>query len=81
MFRSRRHTLHAPCNIATKDLSPHAQPGGQFFGIHASNDGKIMIFAGGVPLMRDGKVAGAVGVSSGSNDQDRAVAEAGAQAF
>ena len=40
-----------------------------------------MIFAGGVPLMRDGKVAGAVGVSSGSNDQDRAVAEAGAQAF
>ena len=68
-------------NIATKDLAPHAQPGGQFFGIHASNDGKIMIFAGGVPLMRDGKVVGAVGVSSGSKDQDQAVAEAGAAAY
>jgi len=36
--------------IATIDLAKHSQSGGQFFGIHASNDGKIMIFAGGVPL-------------------------------
>jgi len=64
-------------DISTKDLSTHAQSGGQFFGIHASNDGKIMIFAGGVPLKRDGKVVGAVGVSGGSGDQDHAVAEAG----
>ena len=35
-------------DIATKDLAPHAQSGGQFFGIHASNDGKVMIFAGGI---------------------------------
>ena len=33
-------------DIATKDLAEHAQPNGQFYGIHASNDGKIMIFAG-----------------------------------
>jgi len=69
------------CDIATKDLAQLAQPGGQFFGIHASNDGRIMIFAGGVPLKRDGKVVGAVGVSGGSSDQDHAVAEAGAEAF
>jgi uncharacterized protein GlcG (DUF336 family) len=68
-------------DIATKDLATHAQSGGQFFGIHASNDGKIMIFAGGVPLKKDGKVVGAVGVSGGSGDQDHAVAEAGAAAF
>src|SRR6202050_5687805 len=41
-------------DIATKDLATHAQSGGQFFGIHASNDGKIMIFAGGIPLKTDG---------------------------
>jgi uncharacterized protein GlcG (DUF336 family) len=66
-------------DISTKDLATHSQSGGQFFGIHASNHGKIMIFAGGIPLKRNGKVVGAVGVRSG--DQDHAVAEAGAAAF
>ena len=68
-------------DITTKDLATHSQSGGQFFGIHASNSGKIMVFAGGIPLKRDGKVVGAVGVSGGSGDQDHAVAEAGAKAF
>jgi len=68
-------------DIATKDLATHSQSGGQFFGIHASNDGKIMIFAGGIPLKQDGKVVGAIGVSGGSGDQDHAVAEAGAAAL
>ena len=68
-------------DIATKDLATHSQSGNQFFGIHASNDGKIMIFAGGIPLKQDGKVVGAIGVSGGSGDQDHAVAEAGAAAL
>ena len=68
-------------DIATKDLATHSQSGGQFFGIHASNDGRVMIFAGGVPLTKNGKVVGAVGVSGGSGDQDHAVATAGASAF
>jgi len=68
-------------DIATKDLAAHSQSGGQFFGIHASNNGNIMIFAGGVPLKRDGKVVGAVGVSGGSGQQDQEVADAGAAAF
>lgn len=68
-------------DISTKDLATHSQSGGQFFGIHASNDGRIMIFAGGIPLEKDGKVVGAIGVSGGSGDQDHAVAEAGAAAF
>ncbi len=37
-------------DIATKDLAQHSQSGGQFFGIHVSNYGRIMIFAGGIPL-------------------------------
>jgi uncharacterized protein GlcG (DUF336 family) len=68
-------------DISTKDLADHSQSGGQFFGIHASNDGKIMIFAGGIPLKKDGKVVGAIGVSGGGGAQDHAVAEAGAAAF
>ena len=68
-------------DIATKDLATHSQSGGQFFGIHVSNRGRIMIFAGGIPLKRDGKVVGAIGVSGGSGEQDHAVADAGAGAF
>jgi len=65
-------------DIATKDLAEHSQSGGQFSGIHVSNRGRIMIFAGGIPLRQDGKVIGAIGVSGGSGEQDHAVAEAGA---
>ena len=68
-------------DITTKALGENSQPGNQFFGIHASNDGKVMIFAGGVPLLRDGRVIGAIGVSGGSGKQDHAVAEAGASAL
>jgi uncharacterized protein GlcG (DUF336 family) len=68
-------------DISTKDLAENSQPGQQFFGIHASNDGKIMIFAGGIPLRKDGKVVGAIGVSGGSGEQDHTVAEAGVAAF
>jgi uncharacterized protein GlcG (DUF336 family) len=68
-------------DIETGALGKESQSGDQFFGIHASNDGKVMIFAGGVPLKKDGKVVGAIGVSGGLGKQDQAVAEAGAEAF
>lgn len=68
-------------DIQTKDLADHSQSGGQFFGINASNDGKVMIFAGGIPIKKRGKVVGAISVSGGSGEQDHAVAEAGAKAY
>lgn len=68
-------------DIETKALSKLAQPGEDFYGIHVSNGGRIMIFAGGVPLKRNGIVVGAIGVSGGMGKQDQAVAEAGANAF
>jgi uncharacterized protein GlcG (DUF336 family) len=68
-------------DISTKDLARLSMPDGEFFGIHASNGGRVVIFAGGVPLKRAGKVVGAIGVSGGSGVQDHAVAEAGAAAF
>lgn len=68
-------------DISTKELAELSQSGDQFFGIHASNRGRVMIFAGGVPLKRGDQVVGAVGVSGGLGKQDQAVAEAGAEAF
>lgn len=68
-------------DLSTKELAKNSQSGDQFFGIHTSNHGRVMIFAGGIPLKLDGKVVGAVGVSGGMGAQDQSVAEAGAAAF
>ena len=68
-------------DISTKELGENSQSGDQFFGIHASNHGRVMIFAGGIPLKRGNDVVGAIGVSGGSGKQDHTVAEAGAAAF
>ena len=68
-------------DIATDVLAPNAQPGNQFYGIQGSNGGRVMVFAGGVPLLSDGAVIGAVGVSGGDGKQDQAVAEAAAKAL
>src|ERR1700755_2109136 len=50
-------------DISTLELGRNSQPGDQFFGIHGSNRGRVMIFAGGVPLKINGQIVGAVGVS------------------
>lgn len=68
-------------DIETKALGESSQSGDQFFGIHVSNHGRVMVFAGGVPLKRGGEVVGAVGVSGGMGKQDQAVAKAAAAAF
>jgi uncharacterized protein GlcG (DUF336 family) len=68
-------------NMSTKDLAPLCQSGQPLFGIHASNDGRLVIFPGGIPLQKDGEVVGAIGVSGGAVEQDHVVAEAGTEAF
>lgn len=68
-------------DMETKLLGTFAQSGDPLFGIHASNDLKIIIFAGGIPLVRGGRVVGAIGVSGGSVEQDQEVAEAGVAVF
>jgi uncharacterized protein GlcG (DUF336 family) len=68
-------------DASTAELAENSQPGQQFFGIHISNHGRVMIFAGGIPLSRGGSIIGAIGVSGGSGVQDDAVARAGASAI
>lgn len=68
-------------SIATHDLAVLAQPGGDLFGIHGNAGGRYVIFGGGVPLLRDGRIVGAVGVSGGTSTQDVACANAGVAAW
>jgi uncharacterized protein GlcG (DUF336 family) len=68
-------------DMSTKDLAPLCQSGESLFGIHASNNGRLIVFAGGIPLESGGEIVGAIGVSGGAVEQDHVVAEAGAEAF
>jgi uncharacterized protein GlcG (DUF336 family) len=60
----------------TSELATLAQSGKPLFGIQESNAGKVVIFGGGLPIVSGGKIAGAVGASAGTVEQDIAVAEA-----
>ena len=68
-------------DMPTENLAPLAQPGGSLYGIEASNHGRLIVFAGGIPLISGGRVVGAIGVSGGAVEQDQEVAEAGVAAF
>lgn len=70
-----------PSTSRRRTSAGSSQPGEEFYGINASNDGKVMIFVGGIPLTRDDQVVGAIAVSGGIGEQDQAVAEAGAASF
>jgi uncharacterized protein GlcG (DUF336 family) len=65
---------------ATGDLAADSRPDGQFWGMALSGGGRVLVFAGGVPVVVDGEVVGAVGVSGGSREQDSAIAEDAAAA-
>lgn len=55
-------------------------PGGPAFGINNSNGGKFTTIAGGIPIVKDGVVVGAIGCSTGTPSQDEDVATAGVEA-
>lgn len=68
-------------DTSTRDLGPQVQPGQPLFGVHTTNDGHVVTFAGGIPLTSGAVVIGAVGVSGGTVDQDEHVARAAASRF
>jgi cob(I)alamin adenosyltransferase len=67
--------------MSTSELSRLAQPGGTFYGLDKLDDGKIVIFGGGVPLKSGDKIIGGLGISGGTSEEDAALAEYGLQAM
>ena len=67
--------------MPTGDLSHLVQPGAEFYGYDSLAGGRMIVFAGGMPLERDGVLVGAVGVSGGSSDDDQRAADAAVAAF
>ena len=65
----------------TASLQEDTRPHGPIFGLSDAHGGRLVVFPGGIPLVRDGVIVGAIGVSTGTVEQDQEVAEAGAAAF
>ncbi|SDG08210.1 ATP:cob(I)alamin adenosyltransferase [Celeribacter baekdonensis] len=66
---------------ATHEYGAASQPGSPAYGIGSAIGGRLMVVGGGLPVMVDEEVVGGIGVSSGTPDQDRAVAQAGIDSF
>lgn len=67
--------------MPTRDLAPLVQPGMEFYGYDSVAGGRTIVFAGGMPLERDGVLVGAVGVSGGDAAQDQQAVDAAVEAF
>lgn len=60
--------------MSTEELGRLSQPNGPLYGIQHTNQGRIVIFGGGVPLKIGDTLVGAFGVSGGSAQQDTLLA-------
>jgi uncharacterized protein GlcG (DUF336 family) len=67
--------------MPTRDLAPLAQPGAEFYGYDSLVGGRMIVFAGGMPLERGGVLVGAIGVSGGSAEEDQQAADAAVAAL
>ncbi|MDR6794774.1 uncharacterized protein GlcG (DUF336 family) [Pseudarthrobacter oxydans] len=65
----------------TGDLQEATRPAGPIHGLSDAHGGRLVVFPGGIPLVRDGRIMGAIGVSTGTIEQDQEVALAGAGAY
>lgn len=64
---------------STDKLASMVQPGTPLYGIQ--HTGEYIIFGGGVPIIKDGNLIGAIGVSGGTPEQDKDIANAGLAAI
>lgn len=70
-----------PTHKFNEEPNGPALPGNEAFGISHMIPGKFAIFVGGFPLEYDGQIVGAIGVSGGNGEQDKAVGAAAIAAF
>ncbi|MEH7235796.1 GlcG/HbpS family heme-binding protein [Bacillus sp. JJ1562] len=67
--------------MPTSNLADATVPAAELYGLNTTNNGRLVVFGGGIPLVSDGKVVGAVGVSGSTVPHDVQVAEAGVRVF
>ena len=66
---------------STESYGEASQPGKPAYGINSSIGGRLLVVAGGIPVLVDVQVVGAIGISSGTPAQDSECAQAGIDLF
>lgn len=67
----------AALKMSTKELKKLSEPGQPLYGIQNTNQGKIVIFGGGEPLIINERLVGSLGISGGTEKEDTDLAEFG----
>ncbi len=65
----------------THGITDAVQPGASLYGLQLTNNARIVPFGGGLPIIVDGEVVGAIGVSGGTVEEDMLIAQAAVDAF
>lgn len=60
----------AAFKLPTSALGAAAAAGGPLPGLADGNQGRVVLFGGGIPVFRDGSIAGGLGVSGGTVEED-----------
>jgi uncharacterized protein GlcG (DUF336 family) len=63
-------------NAPTADLVELVKPDGPFHSLPTALDRPLLFIAGGIPVHRDGRLIGAIGVGGGAPEQDHSLATA-----
>lgn len=64
----------AALRASTDKAAGDILPGQPLYGLQNTHSGQFCLFGGGVPVMRNGRCIGGIGVSGGNVEQDTAVA-------
>lgn len=65
----------------TNEISEDVLPGQSLYGLNTTNNCRIITFGGGFPIVINGEIVGAVGVSGGTVEEDMSIARAGLSAL
>ncbi|MEV1020086.1 heme-binding protein [Streptomyces sp. NPDC050264] len=68
-------------NAPTADLVDLVKPDGPFHSLPTALDRPLLFIAGGLPVHRDGRLIGAVGVGGGAPEQDHGFASTAVEAL
>ncbi len=71
----------AATTFPTSELGKIAQPGELAYGLANSDRGRMVVYAGGLPVKEGKKTIGAIGVSGGLAPEDEKIAQAALEAI
>jgi uncharacterized protein GlcG (DUF336 family) len=65
----------------TGDLQGSTRQDGPIYGLSDAHGGRLAVFPGGIPLVKNGSIMGAIGILTGTIEQDQEDAEVGVAAY